>query len=415
MNLDIDRITDTINKAWASSGQTVVIVGMAIAFILSIIAIWRAAHIVKTKAVGKPADTIVSTIVTTMILALSAEGMYMVLTTKLDRPIPAYLAWAVCAVVEGLLVVLFREAQKFNTAHGRPGPYGTAFWIVAASGGAIVAMSTTSVVEVFLRLALPLSVAMLHWIKLTANSSKANKVTWLITPTRLLARLGWLTGEEETLTQAQIKRQIRKITRAAYLYSSRKPGSRARRRDIEDLRKMMLDATPQIAEAVEQQIRLTYSMEHRIVGAMLEGQRLMDALPGQHDDQQRTDDQPELPSAFITTELPSSNGHKPAAPVLAAVNAMPFGPQSATSQPRPIAQRPAVSLPALPSRANADRDARDAAMMAKYRDRFIQLHNDGTLNRSQIERACAAGGDKVLARQAMRLLSLMLIELDTGA
>jgi len=408
MNLDIDRIIDTINNTWEASGQTIVLAGMTIAFILSVIAIWRAAKIVKTKTAGTPADTIVSTLVTAMILALSAEGMYMVLTTKLDNPIPAYLAWAVCAVVEGLLVVLFREAQKFNKTHGRPGPYGIAFWIVAAAGGAIVALSTTSLVEVFLRLALPLSVAMLHWIKLTANSGKANKVTWLITPTRLLARLGWLTGEEETLTEAQVKRQIRKITRAAYLYSSKKGGSRGRRVAIESLRKMMLDATPEIAEAVEQQIRLTYGMEHRIVGAMLEGQRLMDAITGQQNSDQQTDDQPALPYVFAPIEQPTRNGHKPSEMVMTSANILPSlsSGQSAASEQLPTATRQA-----LPSRTNADRDARDTAMMIKYHDVFAKLRANGLLNRSQIERACAAGGDKVLARQAIRLLNRMLAEL----
>lgn len=399
MNIDLDRITDTINQTWASSGQTIVLISMVIAFVLSILAIWRAAKIVKAKTAGTPADTIVRTIVTAMILALSAEGMYMVLTTKLDNPIPAYLAWAVCAVVEGLLVVLFREAQKFNKDHGRPGPYGIAFWIVAAAGGAIVALSTTSLVEVFLRLALPLSVAMLHWIKLTANSSKTNKVTWLITPTRLLARLGWLTGEEETLTEAQIKRQIRKLTRAAYLYSSKKADSRSKKRALRSLRKMMLDATPQVAEAVEQQIRLTYGMEHRIVGAMTEGQRLVSEIAGQ------TDDQAALPPVLSPAALPThTNGNTPTAPVLVGTPILPSltGAQPA-SQPR--------ELPAAP-RTNADRDARDAAMMAKYRSRFLDLHRAGQLNRSQIERACAAGGDKVLARQAMRLMGLLQSEVE---
>lgn len=399
MNLDIDRLTDTINKAWAASGQTIVLAGMAIAFALSLITIWRTAKIVKSKTSGTPADTVISTIVTFMILALSAEGMYMVLTTKLDNPIPAYLAWAVCAVVEGLLVVLFREAQKFNKAHGRPGPYGTAFWIVAAAGGAIVALSTSSMVEVFLRLALPLSVAMLHWIKLTATSSKTNKVTWLITPTRLLARLGWLTGEEETLTQAQIKRQTRRIVRAAYLFSDAAPKTGTQRRAAARLRKMMLDATPEIAEAVEAQILLTYGMECRVASAMLAGQRQIRALRTEHDD---ADNEPaSLPAPVILT--PSTEELLPTRPIAPSVPPVPAAPRVAAPPYRP----------ALPTgRSNADRDNRDRQLLAKYRDIFAKLHADGRLNRSQIERACATEGDKVLARQANRLMAMMLAELD---
>lgn len=374
MNLDLDRIADTINTAWDASGQTIVLTGMIIALVMAILAIWRAIKTVKAKTAGTPADSIVSTVVTTMILALSAEGMYMVLTTKLDHPIPSYLAWAVCAVVEGLLVVLFSAAKRFNDAHGRPGPYGTAFWAVATAGGSIVALSTTSAVEVFLRLALPLSVAMLHWIRLTAENSKSSKVTWLITPTRLLARLGWLTGEEETLTQAQIKRQTRKIVSVAYLFSSRKPGSAAARRASRRLRKLMLDATPEIAEAVETQILLTYGMECRVTAAMLAGQRKMRELT----------DTPEAPPAPVTPPVPAA--------------------ASVAAPPR---------RPALPAgRSNADRDSRDQRILTKYRDVFAKLHADGRLNRSQIERACANHGDKVLARQANRLMAMMLAELD---
>lgn len=389
MRIDIDRIADTINQAWSASGQTIIITGMAIALVLAIIASWRTAITIKRKTKGTPVDTMISTIVTSMILALSAEGMFMVLTTKLDNPIPAYLAWAVCAVVEGLLVVLFREAEKFNKAHGRPGPYGTAFWIVAAGGGLIVAMSTTSLVEVFFRLSLPLSVAMLHWIKLTAKNGKTNKVTWLITPTRLLARLGWLTGEEETLTQAQIKRQTRKIVRAAYLFSSKKPKSRASRRASRRLREMMLDATPEIAEAVEAQILLTYGMECRVASAMLAGQSKVRDLANGHND-----------SVSAISTLPAQQ----------IAQAVPAG--SATASVSAPLHRP--SLPAGRSntgRSNADRDSRDQQLLAKYHDIFAKLHANGRLNRSQIERACANNGDKVLARQANRLMTMMLASL----
>lgn len=387
MNFDIGRITDTVNRTWDSAGQPIVLTGMIIALILAIISIWRATSIVRNKTRDTPVDTIISTIVTFMILALSAEGMYMVLTTKLDNPIPGYLAWSVCAVVEGLLIVLFRLAEQFNKVHNRPGPYGTAFWIVAAAGGAIVALSTTSLVEVFFRLSLPLSVAMLHWIKLTAKNSKTSKITWLITPTRLLARLGWLTGEEETLTQAQIKRQTRKIVRAAYLFSSKKPKSRSQRRASARLRKMMLGATPEIAEAVEAQILLTYGMECRVASAMLAGQNQMIELLSQH--QSNDDDKPARSQALAIVAKPLDS-----LPPNASIG-------SAKSH-----------RPALPTgRSNAERDARDQRLMAKYRDIFAKLHSAGRLNRSQIERACDKGGDKVLSRQANRLIDLMLREL----
>lgn len=374
----MEKIIETITETWEQHGQTTLLTGMIVSFILAVLAIWRTAHNLKNKQL--PVDTIVSTIVTGMILALSAEGMFVVLTTKLGKPIPAYLAWAVCAVVEGLLIVLFREAKKFNDEHGRPGPYGTAFWIVALAGGAIVAASTTSLVEVFLRLALPASVAMLHWIKLTAKNSKTRKITWLITPTRIMARLGFLTGEEETLSEAQIKRQTEKLVRASYLFSSKKPGTYSQKRAVRALRKKMLAATPEIAAAAEKQILLTYGMEHRISSAVRRGQNLVDSID-------------QVPAANIP-ELPKTNGN---APKITLKNFPEIKAQPATQQ--------------LAIRADTERDARDRHIMNKYRQVFLTLRENGVLNRSQIERACSQAGDKVLGRQANRLLAMMEEEL----
>lgn len=239
---------------------------MAALLVAAALVVWRI-----RRAKTGTLDKALNFVVTGMILALSAEGMYVVLTTKLDHPLPPYLAIVTCAVVEGLLVLLFREATKFNAFHGRPGPYGKAFWLVAACGGFIVALSTSSAVEVFLRLALPLSVAMIHWIKLTAGKSRENTITWLITPTRIAMRLGILTGDQLTLSDAQRQRKINKIVRGAYLYTGTKPESFMAKRRAAKLRKMILTATPEMAEAASHQIALTYSMEGLVGGAMKVG------------------------------------------------------------------------------------------------------------------------------------------------
>lgn len=341
---------DTISQ-WADSGQNIIMLGMVGAVILATIAIWQATH-------AKSRDTLLSTIVTAMILILSAEGMYMVLTTKIEHPIPPHLAWAVCAVVEGLLVICFREARKFNSRHGRPGPWGAAFWIFAAGGGSIVAMSTSSLVEITLRLALPLSVAMLHWIKLTADSSRAKTITWLITPTRLLARLGWLTAGEETLTEAQIKRQTRKIIYAAYRVSAaeeRKATREAQRCKLK-LRKLMLSATAEAADEAARQIRLSYGMEQRTIVAMRAGK------------------------ADGTQPLPAQTAQEPIA----------------------VSPSPRTQLALPPGRSAEDRAEQDRQIFDQHRGVLLEVHKAGKLSRYRVEKTCG-----VKSRQAERIMALI--------
>lgn len=344
----MNTIIGTVSK-WVDSGQNLILLGMVGALILAALAIRQATH-------TNNSDTL-STVVTAMILALSAEGMYMVLTTKLEHPIPPYLAWAVCAVVEGLLVICFREAKRFNAQHGRPGPWGAAFWGIATVGGGIVAMSTSSAVEITLRLTLPLSVALLHWIRLTAETSRPKTVTWLITPTRILARLGWLTAGEETLTEAQIKRQTRKIIYAAYRVSAAEDQNqkgRAKRRKLY-LRKLMLSATPEAADEAARQIRLSYGMEQRTIAAMQAGK------------------------AEGTQTLPEQVAQEPAV----------------------ISSPPREQLALPPGRSAQERRAEDLKIFNRHQGVLLAGRKAGKLSRYRVEKIC-----DVKSRQAERIMTL---------
>ena len=347
--------------------------------IFSALVAWRARR-PKSDSHGK-FDNALSIVVTGMILALSAEGMYVVLTTKIDQPLPTYLAVVTCAVVESLLVLLFREAKKFNDLHGRPGPYGKAFWLVAAVGGGIVAMSTTSMVEVTLRLALPLSVAMIHWIKLTAGKSKPSTITWLITPTRIAMRLGIVTGEEQTLSDAQRQRQIDRIVRLSYLYSSKKTGSRRARRSSAKLRKAILTTTPEMAQAAAAQIDLTYGMENMITGAVAAGRKRQYVgtdLLGIRDHQKDQE-------VLTITEAPQAPGPSVEEEITAAPDQLEILEVVETSPPQ-----------ALPASKPGD-----AEIIAIYRDELESLYRAQELTRYRVEKLCGLS-----RRPALRVLAL---------
>jgi hypothetical protein len=386
---------------WSEYGGVAIIALLALAALALIAALYqttkRAALRAAAAAAGKDTPTgdndLLSNLVTGMILILTAEGMFWVLTTKLAQPLPWWLAIFVCAVAEGLMVNFFRLAKTFNRTHGRPGPFGTAFWIVALAEGAIVALASTNIVEIALRILLPLGVALLHWIKLTAENSKTpSKITWLITPKRLLARLGWIKPGEESLTVAETRRMEARLVRAAYLYASVTwfSGLRGRR-----LRKMMLKATPEMANRVIDQLRLAYSIEARVTAVVAKGGTDIREALGTTPDPITTPSTTPPPARTTriidgtTTTTPRVNGHT----VLAAASR-----RTVTATLASVAQR-------------------DAAIVADHWDALIGLREAGTLSRSAIERICTTDAYRVTARPAARILALVEVaaELDPDA
>lgn len=385
---------------WSQYGGVATIALLALAAIALLIALYRTTKRAALRAAATASNTgttpakdsdLLSNIVTGMILILTAEGMFWVLTTKLAQPLPWWLAIFVCAVAEGLMVNFFRLAKSYNRTHGRPGPFGKAFWIVALAEGAIVALASTNIVEIALRILLPLGVALLHWIKLTAENSKApSKITWLITPKRILARLGWIKPGEESLTVAETRRMEAKLVRAAYLYASVKlfSGYRGRR-----LRKMMLKASPEMADRVIDQLRLAYSIEARVTAVVAKGGN-------------------DIREALGTTPDPITTPATTARPVPTTTQARVID-GTATTTPRinghtslAATSRRTVTA-TLPSSAQ-----RDATIVAEHWDTLLGLREAGTLSRSAIERVCTTDAYRVTARPAARILALVEVAAD---
>lgn len=374
---------------YAQDHPNIIISAMAVALLLASLAIWRTISLVRRHTQKHTLDDVVTTTVTAMIMLLSGEGMFVMLSTKLDTPIPTYLAWSVCSLVEGLMIVLYREARKFVEIHGYPGPWGKAFWIVAASGGSMVAMSTSSLVEIFFRLSLPLSIAMLHWLRLVAGRTQRKTVTWLITPTRIAMRLGIITGEQETLSDAQRARKRDKILKAAYRLTTRKPETRGWLRAERKLRYLTLGIDAETAQMVNEQIERAYAMRNLVQGSMDRGQRAIGLPP-----------LVKLPSGDTTNhtaavELPNGDTSQPTIVV----------------EPSDITPAPAVSAPtprpALPTRQNGAALERDRKIMEEYAEVFRSLHGSGQLTQHRIMQTCGVG-----TRQARRVLSILQAELD---
>ena len=374
VNVDINTITDI----WGEYGHYAIIAALGIALALLITTIRLVVH----KKTTTSHDHL-SNAVTLMVLALTAEGMFWVLTTKLSMPLPWWLAIFVCAVAEGLMVNFFRLAKEFQKNHGRPGPFGTAFWIVAVAEGAIVALASTNVVEIALRILLPLGVALLHWIKLTAESSQEHKGRFLWTPLNLLIRIGaWKPGTA-SVDEAEAKRFEEKLTRAAYMLASARIG---KQRKLRRVRRMMLKADPATAESVIAHLELAYGIEARIAAVTTTGTAAVRAASGTTipvDTTTTVEALPATPTNGRTTPINGyrNNGHQ---------SAITSGPTRRT-----------MTVLAMTTA------ERDADIVIRYWDALTGLVQAGTLCRSAIERACTVGDDKVLARQAKRILDII--------
>jgi hypothetical protein len=382
VNADIN----TLANVWGAYGHYAIIGSLGIALALIVTTIRRV-----TRRTTTTKHDHLSNIVTAMALALTAEGMFWVLTSKLSMPLPWWLAIFVCAVAEGLMVNFFRLAKEFQQKHGRPGPFGTAFWIVAVAEGAIVALASTNVVEIALRILLPLGVALLHWIKLTAESSQENRGRFVWTPLNLLIRLGaWKPGKT-TVDEDEAKRFEEKLTRAAYMLASARIG---KQRKLRRVRRMMLQADPATAEAVIAHLELAYGIEARIMAVTTTGATAVRVASG------TTTTVGALPTA-------PANGRPTTNPTATPIN----GHQHNGHQPA-IASGPARrTMTAFMTTAERDTD-----IVVRYWDALTELVQAGTLCRSAIERACTVGDDKVLARQAKRILDIVTCAhtLDAG-
>jgi len=395
VNLDIT----TISNMWGEYGHYAIVAALGISLALLIATIRR---VTGRKTTTKDRD-VLSNAVTLMVLALTAEGMFWVLTTKLSMPLPWWLAIFVCAVAEGLMVNFFRLAKDFQDRHGRPGPFGTAFWIVAIAEGAIVALASNNIVEIALRILLPLGVALLHWIKLTAENSEENRGQFLWTPLNLMIRLGaWKPGKT-TITEAEAKRFEEKLTNAAYMLASARCFKNRKRRRV---RKMMLKADPTTAASVIAHLELAYGIEARIAAVTKTGTEAVKAASGTQT--------PAIDTTAGVDALPvATNGHRDNGNPVLDIQATPVNGHRHNGNQPALASTPARRTMTALAMTTAERDA---DIVIRHWDALTGLIQAGTLCRSAIERACTVGDDKVLARQAKRVLDIMTCAntLDSG-
>jgi VanZ family protein len=386
----IETIIAQVSATWTRYNQQLTIAALTIAALTLAIALWRSWSAAKRRS---ELEDWIGNVVTAMIMVLSAEGMFFLLTDRLRPPLPPVLAFAVCSGVEGLMIVLSMLAKKHNAKHQHPGKYGKAVWQIAFIGGSIVAFNSSSIIEFFLRLALPLGVAYLWWLKLTADNTKApSKYTWRWSVANLLVRIGATEPGEKTVTEARQEQLRAQMVKLAYLYTTENR-TRRQKQKLDKLRRLILQASAEDAAAVVKQLDLAYGIEDRIAAVTQRGAQHQ--LSG--DEQKREIIQ--IVSSTPEQSTPNRiNGHQ----IIDTIeDATPEERTNGYHHTIPIItpQRRAITSTAIAQR--------DAQIIQKNWDALLGLLDAGTLCRSTIERACTYDGDKVLRRQALRIEAII--------
>ena len=200
------------------------------------------------------------TITIPMVLIWEAHGMYKL---AVATGLTGIAAGVVAGMMAGILATLASQADLHHRQHGTLGWPGRLVWIVAAPMGLVVALSASTPSEFALRLALPLLAALLWWVRyapvIHPGESRRKQGAWRWTPRRIGVALGLLDPTDADLTTVHAERQIRRLTSTAHrLHHGTRllRGLRAAR-----LRRLGLDATPEMVAEVHRRVALVHEIE----------------------------------------------------------------------------------------------------------------------------------------------------------
>lgn len=149
--------------------------------------------------------------------AFSAEGMYEVAREQLG--LPWYLAAGLFVVAEAAMLASAVRAGELHKATGSLGMHGRFVWIIAGAAGVIVSLNGRNLVEVLLRLLLPLLVAGLWWMGYQTSATReraADAITWTLSPRRILVRLGLAEAGERDVIAVSRDRHTDRLTVTAH-------------------------------------------------------------------------------------------------------------------------------------------------------------------------------------------------------
>ena len=250
-------------QLWAAHGSWIIAGAVAVTLALvalALVAWWRSAD--RAQALSR--------VTAVVVLAWTSEGLWEVATQALGLPVP--FAAVTFFVFEAMMLAAGMRAERHRASYGTAGPTGRYVWVIAATTATIVGLAADNLVELVLRVAIPLTAVGLWWTISIASprdtdtpeiraareaARQARETTWTITPSTVLVWLGLRRPGKQTLSEAEQERLRRRMVVAADRLAAARAGSVAYRRHAARLRRLARQATPEDVAWVRAQVAMT--------------------------------------------------------------------------------------------------------------------------------------------------------------
>jgi hypothetical protein len=258
MNFDLARIAEQVNAFWHDHATGVIVGVGLLALALAVYGLVRFAR-------SHQRSRWVSVLAALVALAWTSEGLWEVARYTLGLPV-GFAAFTFF-VFEAMMLSAALQAEEHRRRHGAPGAAGRYVWVLALLTATVVALNASTGVEAVLRFAVPLAVAGLWWVSVTAErdsdtnevrqrreqAAAAREATWTVTPSTVLVRLGLRRPGAQTMTEAErAYRRRRMVVHADRLAAA---GSKpAARWSAYRLRRLARQATAEDVAVVREQV-----------------------------------------------------------------------------------------------------------------------------------------------------------------
>jgi hypothetical protein len=271
--IDLDRITTQVNAIWDVYGSLILVAigGLVLAAVC---------YLVVQVVRRLPANRLIALIAVGPTLVWTSHGVWNVTVHAMGMS-PAIAGFAFL-VFEAMLLNAGYEAEQHRRRYGIPGPHARYVWVIALTAGSIASLGDPTMVGSVARFVLPLVAAGLWWTTLTAprptdtaemiaareRRARGRSTTWAITPRTALVAAGIMrAGEEQSMSQAERERRIRRMVVLADRLHSTSGHGRAYRRVSSRLRRLARLATAEDVAEVRARVVRAVSVVAEVVPA----------------------------------------------------------------------------------------------------------------------------------------------------
>jgi hypothetical protein len=227
-----------------------------------------------------PVNRLVALVAVVPTLVWTSHGVWNVTVHAMGMS-PVIAAFAFL-VFEAMLLNAGYEAEQHRRRYGTPGPHARYVWVIAFTTGTIASLGDPTLVGSVARFVLPLVAAGLWWTTLTAprvadtpemvaareRRARGRSTTWAITPRTVLVAAGIMRpGDEQSMSEAERERRIRRMVVLADRLHGATADGRIHRRSSTRLRRLARLATAEDVAEVRARVARAVSVVADVVPA----------------------------------------------------------------------------------------------------------------------------------------------------